>query len=113
MKATELGGTNEVTWSNEVCFNYEPVVFAPNAFTPNNVGPNDSYFVVAGSFKTINLAIYNRWGEKLFETQDINVGWDGTYNGKPVSQGVFIYSLDYTSYDDTPYRQKGTITLLK
>lgn len=113
VKATELGGTNEVTWSNEVCFNYEPVVFAPNAFTPNNVGPNDSYFVVAGSFKTINLAIYNRWGEKLFETQDINVGWDGTYNGKPVSQGVFIYSLDYTSYDDTPYRQKGTITLLK
>jgi gliding motility-associated-like protein len=113
MKGTELGGTNETTWSNEVCFDYEPVVFAPNAFTVNNDTKNDVYFVVAGSFKTINLAIYNRWGEKLFETQDISIGWDGTYNGKPVSQGVYIYSLDYTSFDDTPYRQKGTITLLK
>lgn len=113
VKATELRGNEEISWSNEVCFNYEPVVFAPNAFTPNNVGPNDYYFVVAGSFKTINLAIFNRWGEKLFETQDINEGWDGTYNGANVPQGVFMYVLDYTSYDDTPYRQKGTITLIR
>jgi gliding motility-associated-like protein len=60
------------------------------------------------------MIIYNRWGEKLFETNDINKGWDGkTKDGTPCMQDVYVYHVVVTSFEDKEYIYNGTITLLR
>ena len=66
----------------------------PDAFSPNGDGINDELFVRGwGIEELLEFRIYNRWGEIVFETADINEGWDGTYKGEPVSAGTYIYTL--------------------
>ena len=57
--------------------------------------------------------IYNRWGEKVFETTDINLGWDGTYQSQAVSSDVFFYSLDLTFYDQGHLAKTGYFSLIR
>jgi len=73
--------------------------YLPNAFTPNGDGLNDEFKPVQryDFVKTYRLSIYNRWGQLIFETSDINTGWDGTYQGKPVEQGTYVYKIVYTA----------------
>jgi gliding motility-associated-like protein len=113
VRAIESNGTNEESWSNEVCFDFDPVIYVPNAFTPNDNGLNDYYLAVGGSLKTMSMQIYNRWGEMLFESNDLAIGWDGTFNGSRVQNGVYMYVVNYTGYDDTSYQLKGTVTLIR
>jgi gliding motility-associated-like protein len=110
--ATKLG-TDTVSWSNEVCFNFDPVLFIPDAFSPNVDELNDQFFVKGGSLKTFEFMIYNRWGEKLFVANDINFRWDGKYNGEDQPQDVYMYICYYTGFDGRKYSTKGTITLLR
>ena len=68
----------------------------PNVFTPNGDSLNDYFRPIV--FKKVNeavLSIYNRWGEKLFETLNVERGWDGHYMGKPVPDGVYFWLLEY------------------
>jgi gliding motility-associated-like protein len=92
------------------------IVFIPDVFTPNEEGPgtNEFFAPVATNFKTINMIIYNRWGEKLFETNDINKGWDGkTKDGEKCMQEVYVYHIVVTSFEDIDYTYDGTITLIR
>ena len=59
------------------------------------------------------MKIYNRWGELVFETKQINQGWDGIYNDKKVDPGVFVYQVKAICFDGQEYIDKGNITLLK
>jgi gliding motility-associated-like protein len=88
------------------------VVF-PNAFTPNNDGRNDWYLPIGSTIKTIQLSIFNRWGEKVFETFDEATGWDGNYKGKQAPAGVYIYTADVTLYNNASRKFKGSITLIR
>ena len=94
--------------------NYD--LFIPNAFTPNGDGNND-YFEVFGNKAAIiywQVEVFNRWGEKVFESNDINFGWDGTYKGKLQDPGVFIYEAKVTFLDDhTRNNYKGSLTLIR
>ncbi|NOX86636.1 MAG: gliding motility-associated C-terminal domain-containing protein, partial [Chlorobi bacterium] len=73
--------------------------YLPNAFTPNGDGLNDEFKPVQryDLVRTYHLYIYNRWGQLIFETSDINTGWDGTYKGQPAEQGTYIYKIVYTA----------------
>jgi len=58
--------------------------------------------------------VFNRWGEKIFESQDLMTGWDGTYRGKEMNPGVYTYYLDATFLDGSKARaQKGSVTLVR
>jgi gliding motility-associated-like protein len=59
------------------------------------------------------LAIYNRWGQKVFETNDKSKGWNGYYNGKPAPPGVYDYYLEIYCYNKQLFQKKGNITLLR
>jgi gliding motility-associated-like protein len=59
------------------------------------------------------MMIYNRWGEKLYETTDINKGWDGKSNNEPCAQDVYVYHIVVTSFEDKEYFYDGTLTLLR
>jgi gliding motility-associated-like protein len=91
----------------------DPYIFVPNAFSPNGDGLNDILYVRGHVLATIDFAVYDRWGEKLFETKDKNTGWDGTFRGKPCEPGVYVYYLDATCIGGARYYHKGNITLIR
>jgi len=90
-----------------------PFVFLPNAFSPNGDGENDVLFVRGEFVETVELIIYNRWGEKVFETRDQAMGWDGTHNGKENEPGVFAYYLMVTCEGGGEHQEQGSINLLR
>ena len=57
--------------------------------------------------------IFNRWGEKIFETNTIEEGWDGTYKGEALNTGVYVYRLEGKTYDGKSFSSKGNITLIR
>ena len=59
------------------------------------------------------MVIYSRWGEKLYETNDLTKGWDGNYLGKPAQQGVYVYKILVTSLEDKVFQYNGTVTLVR
>jgi gliding motility-associated-like protein len=91
----------------------EPNIFVPNAFTPNGDGNNDILFVNGRFLDQIEFSIYNRWGEKVFETKNQNTGWDGTYKGMNADPAVFVYHLKAICIGGEEYYQQGNITLIR
>jgi len=95
----------------------DPPLFIPNSFTPNSDGLNDT-FTPAGNYESIvdfYMAIYNRWGQLVFETRDKNKGWDGIIDNETVQLGVYIYKIDYRSYcsPDKTLNQVGHVVVLR
>ncbi|MFZ4740517.1 MAG: gliding motility-associated C-terminal domain-containing protein [Bacteroidales bacterium] len=88
-------------------------LYVPNAFTPNDDGKNDVFLIPYNNVDLFHLAIFSRWGNLLFETNDINVGWDGKYCGEFVTEGIYVYSLEAIGEDKVTYRKLGTITILR
>ncbi len=87
--------------------------FIPNVFSPNGDGLNDNVNIHGFCIATFNLRIFNRWGELVFQTTDKTLGWDGSFRGKPMDTGVFVYSVDGITIENKPFSQKGNITLLR
>ena len=87
--------------------------YTPNAFTPNGDGNNDVFQIYGEDIKTVSLKIFNRWGEKVYETNNSLAGWDGTYKGAPQSTGVYTYEAIITYLNDTQQSKNGTITLIR
>ncbi len=91
------------------------VLEMPNAFSPNGDGINDIYRAkdTHQSIVEFHAYIFNRWGQKLFEWTNINDGWDGTYNGKPVGDGVYFVLVKAKGADGTEYNIKRDVNLLR
>ncbi len=86
----------------------------PNAFSPNNDGLNDVY--KAKSYQSLvefHAAIYNRWGQKLYEWDNPAEGWDGTYNGKDVKDGVYFVNVSAKGSDGRKYNIRRDVNLLR
>ncbi len=90
----------------------QPYIFIPNAFTPD-ANVNNILYVRSSVVVKIHFEIYDRWGEKVFETNDISRGWDGTYKGRKCNPGVFDYYIEATCLDNEIYKHKGNITLIR
>ncbi len=89
-------------------------VFIPNAFTPNGDGTNDDFLVYGNCILFQRLLVFNRWGEKVFDSPNINRGWNGYYKGELQMPGVFVYLVTYSGLrsQQTEIR-KGSVTLLR
>ena len=87
-------------------------IFVPNTFTPNGDGRNDVLYVRSISIATLYFAVYDRWGELVFETDDIKKGWDGMYKGKPANPDVFAWYLTAKCYSGDEIKKKGNVTLI-
>ncbi len=86
----------------------------PTAFTPNGDGKNDVVFVKGWGIKNLlEFSIYNRWGEQVFTTDDIHVGWDGTFKGKPQNIDTYVYYAKGELYSGKEVEKKGTINLFR
>ncbi len=99
-----------------VCVLYKNVyITASNTFTPDGNGKNDIFKInVNIPVNEYNLKIYNRWGEKVFETSDYHAGWDGTYRGAQQNSGVYVWIIGYRDLGDNQYKFiNGNVTLIR
>lgn len=88
-------------------------VYLPSAFTPNNDNVNDVLFVRSNFIDEMEILIYDRWGEQVFASTDQNMGWDGTYKGKPVAPDVYAYTLRVVCINQAEYNVRRNVSLLK
>ena len=90
--------------------------YIPNAFTPNNDGINDVFKPTALDIEDYEIEIYNIWGERVFSTKTPELGWDGSYKGKPSPQGVYLYKVKFKGLSNKllrNYNFKGNLSLLR
>jgi gliding motility-associated-like protein len=93
--------------------NPESIIEVPNAFRPGG-GNNNKFFVIRrGDAALKSFRIFNRWGNLVFETNQIDEGWDGTWNGTPQPLGVYIYSVEAITNTGRPVKKQGNVTLLR
>ena len=90
-----------------------PNVFLPNAFTPNGDGRNDVLRVRGVIVDEVHLIIFNRWGERIFESFDQGRGWDGSFNGEEQCTDVYGYYLEVRCFNGESYYQQGNVSLLR
>ena len=89
-------------------------IFLPTAFSPNNDGVNDLFRPLNTNLQTWNISVWNRWGELIYQTDDLTQGWDGSYKGKKQGIGVYTYEAQYQLEGRTKeYTQKGNVTLIR
>lgn len=112
LTATNTNGCSD-TYCRTVESEASGVVDIPTAFTPNGDGINDVLFVKGFGIQNMQLLIFNRWGELVFQTQDYKIGWDGSYHGKLQEMEVYVYSLTGNFADGILFEKKGNITLLR
>jgi gliding motility-associated-like protein len=89
-------------------------IFIPNAFTPGGSnGINDTFKPIVRMAKECSFAIYNRWGEKIYSTKDVEVGWDGTLRGNLVKPDVYVYKVDVIFFNGEERTLEGHVTLIR
>lgn len=88
-------------------------LYAPTAFTPNGDGLNDEFETKGIYIKEYNLKIFNRWGEKLFESDDCFATWDGTFKGELVPNDVYLYIVEAIGADGVRHVIKNDLTVLR
>ena len=91
-------------------------IFVPNVFTPNGDGKNDMFEVFGNkdAWKYFDIQLFDRWGEKVFESHDMNFGFDGQFKGKQLPVGVYVYQIHLVYLDNyTDKLFKGSVTLLR
>ena len=90
-----------------------PAVDVPNAFTPQSGDVNNKIFVKGFGIGKMRFIIWNRWGQKVFETNDVNIGWDGKFKGVVQPMDVYAYTLSVEFFDGKKATKKGDITLIR
>lgn len=86
----------------------------PTAFSPNFDGVNDYLIPLNQNIESYSIRVYNRWGELIYKSNDLSVGWDGTYNGKSAELGVYTYSATYKNIGfEEEETESGNITIIR
>jgi gliding motility-associated-like protein len=88
-------------------------VFVPNVFSPDGDGRNDQLFIYGNYIASVEMQIYNQWGQHLITLSSTNQGWDGKYKGSAQPVGVYLYVLRAVLKDGRNVRMKGSITLIR
>jgi gliding motility-associated-like protein len=109
---TDQAGCEATDFINIAVLN-DQSLYIPNAFSPNGDGKNDELKIYARFVKEFSWSVFNRWGEKVFETNDINFGWDGRYKGVLQPPSVYVYYLTVTYLNNKTVHNQGSVTLIR
>ncbi|MEZ4921546.1 MAG: gliding motility-associated C-terminal domain-containing protein [Crocinitomicaceae bacterium] len=97
----------------EVPIYFDPLIYVPNAFTPNGDSFNE-YFKAQGlNILDFEMLIFNRWGELIYTINNLDQSWDGTYRGVPVQDDVYVWQVRYHDLNGDPYVLRGHVTCLR
>lgn len=89
------------------------VLHVPNAFTPNGDALHQTFGVYQRGVESFHMVIFNRWGEVLWETDDVNGRWDGVYLEELLPAGNYFYQIDGVNYSGEPFSTSGTVLLMR
>jgi gliding motility-associated-like protein len=92
---------------------FDAFINIPTAFTPNSDGLNDGFRPITKDVQTLELHVFNRWGEQVFYTTDPDAFWDGTYKNVPQELGVYTWWARATYADGSETFLKGNVTLIR
>jgi gliding motility-associated-like protein len=106
-------GTNGCYNYDTITVFYDGVIYAPNSFSPDGNGVNDIFYVYGEDIAEFELSIFDRWGEKLFYSTEMNNGWNGIYKGIPAKTETYVWKVDYTDILGESGTMYGTVTLIR
>ena len=113
VEAIRRGQPEVISTSNIRALPFEARLFIPDAFSPNGDGLNDTFQVNATGIFNYSLKVYNRWGELVYESNNPEAGWDGTYKGEQAPVGVYFYTLYATGNYGKPISREGPVQLIR
>ncbi len=105
--------TTSKSFSNILCISQTSRIFVPNVFAPNGINNEFKPIIVYPNTDEYSLIVMTRWGEKVFETNNPDLGWDGTVRGDLGPQGVYAYVIQMRSTNGNQLERKGTVMLLR
>jgi gliding motility-associated-like protein len=109
MVETMFGCMDTISYTVNVEPNF--TFYIPNSFTPNADGVNDYFFGIGEYISSYQMEIYDRWGELIFQSNDMEHKWDGTYRGKQVQKGQYVYRFYVTDWQHLGYDYVGSVYL--
>jgi gliding motility-associated-like protein len=111
--AHQKGEPGVYSQSNMVCVSTDPVVYAPSAFSPNGDGVNEVFKIEGIFLEQFNMKIWNRYGELIYESNNMLDGWDGTFRGDPVPADAYTYLAEGRGRTGQLVEIKGSVTVLR
>jgi gliding motility-associated-like protein len=108
-----LGCRNVMRKEHHLEIAYQVNLILPNAFTPNGDGINDFFSLEQKLLRSLHIDIFDRWGNRVFTSNDLNFRWDGTLSGAPLPEGTYVFHLHGSARDGEPVERSGSITLLR
>lgn len=103
----------QLSRSNEACARQHPNVFIPNAFMPEGVNHTFKPVTVYVQTDSYLFQVYNRWGQRVFESNDPELGWNGSNGGKEEPQGAYVYFVSFVSSGGQTFTKRGSVTLIR
>lgn len=113
VRAVPVDSQVEPVYSNYVIITYRSEVHFPNAFTPNGDGLNDTFTFKGRFIRNGTIKIFTRWGELIYETSELDRGWDGTVNGQAATAGTYVYKAELTDDSGIAFVKTGQVVLIR
>ena len=104
---------NGCTAIDSVTVYYEPIVYIPNTFTTNSDESNQGFRIVASNITDVELMIFDRWGELIFQLDDLTDYWDGSFKGLKCQDGTYTWKITYTDLMYRRYERTGHVNLIR
>ncbi|MCO5259215.1 MAG: gliding motility-associated C-terminal domain-containing protein [Crocinitomicaceae bacterium] len=92
---------------------FKPLIYVPNTFTPNGDGFNNFFMAKGGNISDFEMYLFDRWGQLIFTSDDINIGWDGSYKGKMCQDGTYTWKIAYKDRQSNEYKIVGHVNLIR
>jgi len=106
--------TNGCTAADFVRIKYDPLIYVPNAFTPDGNSINAEFFALGVNIDDFKMEVYNRWGELIYTGDAQSKSWDGTYKNLPCPDGVYVWKIYYSDlFTEDSYTIAGHVSLLR
>lgn len=102
-----------ISVSNEISIVKDPNLFYPKAFTPNGDALNDLFNVYGQYINKFEMDIFNRWGELMFTTTELDIGWDGNFKGTPMPEGTYTFVATITDLAGRTFKKSGSVLLMR
>ena len=100
--------------SNAVVVEKPYALYSPNAFSPDGDGINDLFKISGQGMNDFQIEIFNRWGQMVYKSNDLSNGWDGTFKGKNLPTGTFVYKIKTSKYGvEQKLVKSGTVALVR
>jgi gliding motility-associated-like protein len=91
----------------------QSTVYVPNTFTPNESGNNDVFSAYGTNVEAFEMYIFDRWGNLIFQSNDITKGWDGTYKNNACQEDVYVWKIIWTDAQLRKHKMMGHVNLIR